>query len=40
MIATGQPLTPFLRVGDHVEIAMFDDAGVNVFGTISERVVP
>jgi len=39
MIATGQAVTPFLRVGDHVEIAMFDEAGVNVFGTISERVV-
>jgi fumarylacetoacetate (FAA) hydrolase len=39
MIATGQAVTPFLRVGDHIEIAMFDDAGVNVFGTISERVV-
>ncbi|MEO7033785.1 MAG: fumarylacetoacetate hydrolase family protein, partial [Polyangiaceae bacterium] len=39
LIATGQAQTPFLRVGDHVEIAMFDAAGVNVFGTISERVV-
>ncbi|HEY5375579.1 MAG TPA: fumarylacetoacetate hydrolase family protein [Polyangiaceae bacterium] len=39
MIATGQAVTPFLRVGDQIEIAMFDDAGVNVFGTISERVV-
>jgi fumarylacetoacetate (FAA) hydrolase len=40
MIATGQPVTPFLSVGDHIEIAVFDDAGSNVFGTISERVVP
>jgi fumarylacetoacetate (FAA) hydrolase len=40
MIATGQAVTPFLRAGDHVEIAMLDDAGVNVFGTISEHVVP
>ncbi|HEX3853218.1 MAG TPA: fumarylacetoacetate hydrolase family protein [Polyangiaceae bacterium] len=39
MIATGQPATPFLRVGDQIEIAMFDEDGVNVFGTISERVV-
>ncbi|MEO8903031.1 MAG: fumarylacetoacetate hydrolase family protein, partial [Polyangiaceae bacterium] len=39
LIATGQAQTPFLRVGDQVEIAMFDAAGVNVFGTISERVV-
>ena len=39
LIATGQAQTPFLRVGDQVEIAMFDDRGVNVFGTISERVV-
>jgi fumarylacetoacetate (FAA) hydrolase len=39
LIATGQAQTPFLSVGDHVEIAMFDDDGLNVFGTISERVV-
>ena len=39
LIATGRAQTSFLRVGDHVEIAMFDDGGVNVFGTISERVV-
>ncbi len=39
LIATGQAQTPFLRVGDHVEIAMFDDAGVNMFGTISQRIV-
>jgi fumarylacetoacetate (FAA) hydrolase len=40
VIANGQATTPFLRAGDHVEIAMFDHAGVNVFGTISEHVVP
>ena len=39
LIAHGAAQTPFLRIGDHVEIAMFDDAGVNVFGTISERVI-
>jgi fumarylacetoacetate (FAA) hydrolase len=40
LIATGKPETPFLRVGDHVEIAMYDAAGRNVFGSISERIVP
>ncbi|MEP7049964.1 MAG: fumarylacetoacetate hydrolase family protein [Pseudomonadota bacterium] len=39
LIAKGQAQTPFLKVGDHVEIAMFDDNGRNLFGTISERVV-
>ncbi|HKO53030.1 MAG TPA: fumarylacetoacetate hydrolase family protein [Polyangiaceae bacterium] len=38
MIATGNASTPFLRAGDRVEIAMFDDAGKNVFGSIAERV--
>ena len=38
MIATGQARTPFLRVGDHVEISVTDTAGVCVFGTISARV--
>jgi fumarylacetoacetate (FAA) hydrolase len=38
MIASGNATTPFLRVGDRVEIAMFDDSGKNVFGSIAERV--
>jgi fumarylacetoacetate (FAA) hydrolase len=39
MIATGRAETPFLRVGDYVEIEMLA-AGVSVFGAISARVVP
>jgi len=39
LIAHGNANTPFLRVGDHVEIAMLDAAGRNVFGSISERVI-
>jgi fumarylacetoacetate (FAA) hydrolase len=38
MIATGSAVTPFLHSGDHVEIEMFDAAGVSVFGAISARV--
>jgi len=38
LIATGNATTPFLRAGDQVEIAMYDDAGKSVFGTIAERV--
>jgi len=40
MIASGQPQTPFLKVGDEVRIEMFDSLGVSVFGAISERVIP
>jgi fumarylacetoacetate (FAA) hydrolase len=38
LIASGNATTPFLRVGDRVEIAMFDESGNNVFGSIHERV--
>ncbi len=38
LIASGQATTPFLRVGDRVEMSLFDAAGVNVFGSIAERV--
>jgi len=38
LIARGSASTPFLRVGDQVEIAMFDHSGKNVFGSIAERV--
>jgi len=40
MIATGRAETPFLKVGDHVEMRMQDERGTNVFGTISERIAP
>jgi fumarylacetoacetate (FAA) hydrolase len=39
MIANGCASTPFLQAGDHVEIEMRDAANVNLFGTISARVV-
>ena len=40
MIATGSASTPFLAVGDHVEIEMFDPEGTSIFGAISARVAP
>ncbi len=39
-IATGEFTTPFLKVGDHVEIEMFDDDGGSIFGRIDQNVVP
>jgi fumarylacetoacetate (FAA) hydrolase len=38
LIATGRAETPYLRLEDRVEIEMFDDAGVSIFGAISARV--
>jgi len=38
LIASGTATTPFLRVGDRVEISMYDHSGQNVFGSIAERV--
>jgi fumarylacetoacetate (FAA) hydrolase len=40
LIASNQATTPYLHVGDQVEIAMYDHEGRNVFGSISERVTP
>jgi fumarylacetoacetate (FAA) hydrolase len=37
-IATGKPVTPFLRFGDRVRIEMFDDAGQSIFGAIDQEV--
>jgi fumarylacetoacetate (FAA) hydrolase len=39
IIATGKPVTPFLAVGDEVQIEMRDAAGNNLFGTIVSRIV-
>lgn len=36
---TGAPATPYLRVGDTLEISMRDDRGIDVFGTIRQTVV-
>jgi len=38
LIASSTATTPFLRVGDRVEISMYDHSGQNVFGSIAERV--
>ena len=38
-IATGEFKTPYMQVGDRVEIEMFDAKGHSVFGRIDQRVV-
>jgi fumarylacetoacetate (FAA) hydrolase len=38
-LADGAPKTPYMTFGDSVEISMFDAAGRNLFGTISQTVV-
>lgn len=37
-INTGAPITPFMKVGDTIEIEMLDGHGQNLFGTISQKV--
>lgn len=37
-IELGSPVTPFMKVGDTVQIEMFDPSGKNIFGTICQRV--
>ena len=37
-IATGKPVTPFLRFGDRVRIEMFDEQGNSIFGAIDQDV--
>ena len=37
-IQHGAPVTPFLRAGDAVRIAMDDDSGRSIFGAIEQRV--
>jgi fumarylacetoacetate (FAA) hydrolase len=38
-IEGGKPVTPFMAVGDHIEIEAFDAAGASPFGKIDQRVV-
>jgi len=38
-IETGKPKTPFMVVGDRVEIEAFDGKGTSLFGKIDQRVV-
>lgn len=37
-LASGAPLTPFLRFGDRVRIEMFDRTGQSIFGAIDQQV--
>jgi fumarylacetoacetate (FAA) hydrolase len=39
IIETGKPSTPFMKVGDRIEIEMRDERGRNLFGTIRQEVV-
>lgn len=38
-IEGGKPETPFMKAGDRIAIEMLDDDGINIFGTIKNRVV-
>lgn len=38
-IESGKPTTPFMTVGDHVEIWMENEQGVSLFGKISQTVI-
>ena len=38
-IDSGKPSTPFMVVGDRIEIDVLDGSGASVFGTIDQRVV-
>jgi fumarylacetoacetate (FAA) hydrolase len=37
-IEQGNPTTPFMAVGDRIEIETFDASGSSVFGRISQAV--
>lgn len=39
-IETGKPTTPFMAIGDRIEIEAFDAAGGSPFGKIDQTVVP
>ena len=39
-IEGGKPVTPFMAVGDRIEIEAFDSSGTSPFGKIDQRVVP
>jgi fumarylacetoacetate (FAA) hydrolase len=39
-IDTGVPITPWMKVGDHVRIEIFDNEGRSIFGAIDQTVVP
>ena len=39
MIATGEPVTPFMQFGDSIKIEMLDKNGKSIFGAIDQSVV-
>ena len=39
-INEGKIVTPFMKVGDTIEICVKDERGVDLFGTINQRIVP
>ncbi len=39
-IDSGQPITPFMKVGDRIKIEMRDGRGHNLFGTIDQKIAP
>ncbi len=38
-LETGVPQTPFMKVGDTLDIEMFGSEGQSLFGRISQKVV-
>ena len=38
-IATGEFKTPYMKVGDRIEIEMFDEQGHSIFGRIDQKIV-
>ena len=38
-IDTGEFVTPFMKVGDTVHIRMLNAEGVNIFGSVQQKVV-
>ena len=40
IIASGKPVTPFMRFGDTIRIEMLDQDGASIFGAIEQTVVP
>ncbi len=39
-LATGKPITPFMKFGDSVRIEMLDRDGASIFGAIEQRIAP
>ncbi len=39
-VATGKPVTEFMKYGDRIRIEMFDAAGASIFGAIDQVPVP